>query len=89
MEVIELPLLTKKEVAREILKQIEMMLEDDASMKFASVIVDVPARQTDRPFDYIILKMGRYCPDRHACSSSVWPKGNCKVLLLELKIRLK
>ncbi len=23
-------------------------------MKFASVIVDVPARQTDRPFDYII-----------------------------------
>lgn len=28
-EVIELPLLTKKEVAREILKQIEMMLEDD------------------------------------------------------------
>ncbi|EJV81998.1 bifunctional phosphopantothenoylcysteine decarboxylase/phosphopantothenate--cysteine ligase CoaBC [Bacillus mycoides] len=28
-EIIELPLLTKKEVAREILKQIEMMLEDD------------------------------------------------------------
>ncbi|MBJ7930064.1 bifunctional phosphopantothenoylcysteine decarboxylase/phosphopantothenate--cysteine ligase CoaBC [Bacillus toyonensis] len=28
-KVIELPLLTKKEVAREILKQIEMMLEDD------------------------------------------------------------
>ena len=28
-EVIELPLLTKKEVAHEILKQIEMMLEDD------------------------------------------------------------
>ncbi|MGG5781122.1 bifunctional phosphopantothenoylcysteine decarboxylase/phosphopantothenate--cysteine ligase CoaBC [Bacillus albus] len=28
-EAIELPLLTKKEVAREILKQIEMMLEDD------------------------------------------------------------
>lgn len=28
-EVIELPLLTKKEVAREILKQIEIMLEDD------------------------------------------------------------
>ncbi|EDX69161.1 MULTISPECIES: primosomal protein N' [Bacillus] len=25
-------------------------------MKFASVIVDVPARQTDRPFDYIIPK---------------------------------
>ncbi|HEK9099229.1 primosomal protein N' [Bacillus pfraonensis] len=25
-------------------------------MKFASVIVDVPARQTDRPFDYVIPK---------------------------------
>ena len=43
-------------------------------MKFASVIVDVPARQTDRPFDYIILKMGRYYTDRNACGSSVWAK---------------
>lgn len=58
-KVIELPILMKKEVAREILKQIEMMLEDASFMKFASVIVDVPARQTDRPFDYIIPKNGK------------------------------
>ncbi len=35
-------------------------------MKFASVIVDVPARQTDRPFDYIIPKNGKIL-SRQAC----------------------
>ena len=27
-------------------------------MKIASVIVDVPAKQTDRPFDYLIPENG-------------------------------
>lgn len=56
-------------------------------MKFASVIVDVPARQTDRPFDYIIPKKWEDIVQTGMRVVVPFGKENCKVLLLGLKIR--
>ena len=49
-----LPKLSKNEVAGKILEEVVMSFERITSMTVAKVIVDVPAKQTNRPFDYRI-----------------------------------
>ena len=50
----DLPKLTKNEVAVKILEEAINFLKGEPSMTVAQVIVDVPAKQTDRPYDYRI-----------------------------------
>lgn len=57
-------------------------------MKFASVIVDVPARQTDRPFDYIIPKNGKIL-SRQACVVVPFGPRKLQGFIIGIKIRLK
>ena len=48
--IVDIPMVTKREVAKRI--WLLGRRTDDTGMIVARVIVDVPARETDRPFDY-------------------------------------